>query len=341
MPKTILAKRDSRTLSATIVPMLISVALVGGGTVAGLAESSAPAYAANPCAAKNPCNPCGAANPCNPCGAGNPCGPCAAGAQAHSEKCSVPRLAAATKANPCAAKNPSKACSPCAPKAACNPCNPCAAKAASCNPCAAKAACNPCNPCAAKAAPCNPCAASNPCNPCNPCGAAAKVDLTAEEAIAAYKCMQPEMLAIYAKSGLATAKTYRNWSGFNVRPYVSDTHGGRYVNNYANKAGEKAYGKFEKAGKLPVASVLAKDSFLVDATGRLSVGPLFLMEKMKAGFNASSGNWRYTLIGPNGKVIGVTGGEGSKNVEFCAECHAGVGDTQDHLFFLPDDVRKP
>ena len=53
------------------------------------------------------------------------------------------------------------------------------------NPCAAKSACNPCNPCAAKANPCNPCGESNPCNPCNPCGAAAKVDITAEEAIAA------------------------------------------------------------------------------------------------------------------------------------------------------------
>ncbi len=325
MSKSSRPTQQNRRLSATIVPILVTVAIATGGASAGLGESVAPAHAANPCAAKNPCNPCAVKNPCgpcgaaNPCGAGNPCGPCGARGQAHSETCKVPRLAAAAKANPCAAKSP---CNPCAPK---QPCNPCAAKA------------NPCNPCAAKANPCNPCGAANP---CNPCAAAAKIDLTAEEAIAAYKCMLPELQAVYAKSGLAAAKSYGGWASFNVRPYVSDTHGGRYVNNYADKVGDKAYGKFEKAGALPVASVLAKDSFQVDAKGRLSVGPLFLMEKMKAGFNASSGDWRYALVGPNGAVIGVTNGQGSKNVEFCAECHAGVGETQDHLFFLPDAVRK-
>lgn len=326
-------KNSNRTLSATIVPMLVSVALVAGGTMT-VGGGVAPAYAANPCAAKNPCGPC---NPCNPCAA-NPCNPCGGAAAAFSKKCKVPRLADAAKANPCAAKAACSPCNPCAAKAACNPCNPCAAKAACnpCNPCAAKSnPCNPCNPCAAKN-PCNPCGAANP---CNPCGAAPKVELTAEEAIAAYKCLFPEMQAAYAKSKNASAKAYRDWKGYNTQPYVSDTHGGRYVNNYANKAG-KAYGKFEKAGKLKAGSILAKDSFLVDPAGKLSVGPLFLMEKMKAGFNAPSGDWRYTLIGPDGTVMGETKGKGSKGVEFCAECHAGVGDTQDHLFFMPEGVRK-
>ena len=328
-------RKQSSVLSATIVPMVVSVALATGAT-AVTSGSQAPAFAANPCAAKNPCSPCGAknpCNPCNPCGAANPCNPCGGVGALFSKKCEVPRLVAAAKANPCAAK---KSCNPCAPK---NACNPCAAKKACnpCNPCAAKA--NPCNPCAAKANPCNPCAAKKACNPCNPCGAAAKVDLTAEEAIAAYKCMLPEMQAAYSKSKNQIAGSYAKWTVYNKQPYASDTHGGRYVNNYANKTGA-AYGKFEKAGKLKAGSVLAKDSFVVDPAGHLSVGPLFLMEKMKAGFNTPSGNWRYTLIGPDGSVIGETGGKGSKNVEFCAECHAGVGDTQDHLFFMPKDVRK-
>jgi len=340
MPRSRHRRGRGNVLSATIVPMVVSVALATGTTVI-VSGAQTPAFAANPCAAKNPCNPCGAKNPCNPCnpcgaknpcnpcGAANPCNPCGAAGASFSKKCEVPRLAAAAKANPCAAKNPCNPCNPCAAKSACNPCNPCAAKSA----------CNPCNPCAAKANPCNPCGASNPCNPCNPCGAAAKVDITAEEAIAAYKCMMPELQAAYAKSKSKVAASYAKWASYNTQPYVSDTHGGRYVNNYANKTGA-AYGKFEKAGKLKAGSVLAKDSFLVDPAGRLSVGPLFLMEKMKAGFNKVSGDWRYTLIGPDGSVIGETKGKGTKNVEFCAECHAGVGETQDHLFFMPEGVRK-
>ena len=74
--------------------------------------------------------------------------------------------------------------------------------------------------------------------------------------------------------------------------------------------------------------------------GKLSVGPLFLMEKMESGFNQASGDWRYALIGPNGKVMGTTGGTGSKGVEFCAACHA-AGDA-DYMFFMPEEVRlKP
>lgn len=226
------------------------------------------------------------------------------------------------------------------PALAANPCNPC-------NPCAGGAA-GPGDKCQVPrlaAAKVNPCAAKNPCspcgatNPCNPCGAAHAVNLAPEEAITAYECLKPEMLAAYAKSGSATAKSYAGWPSFNTRPYVSSTHGGRYVNNYANEAGG-AYGKFEKAGAMPVGTILAKDSFIARPSGKLSVGPLFLMEKMKAGFNKASGDWRYTLIGPDGTVIGETGGEGSKGVAFCAECHASVGEDQDHLFFMPDEVRK-
>lgn len=227
----------------------------------------------------------------------------------------------------------------------CNPCNPCAAgaagqsskcevprlAAAKANPCAAK---NPCSPCAAKN-PCNPCAA----NPCNPCGAAPAVELKPDEAIAAYECLKPEMGAAYTKSGHAGATTYAGWPSFNSRPYVSATHGGRYVNNYANETG-KPYGRFEKASTMPVGTVLAKDSFIAHPNGKLSVGPLFLMEKMKAGFHAPSGDWRYTLIGPNGAIVGETNGQDSKNVQFCAECHATVADDQDHMFLMPDEVRK-
>ncbi len=301
--------------------------------------------ACNPCAAKkscNPCNPCAAKKACNPC---NPCNPCAGGAAgAASAKCMVPRLVTAALCNPCAAK---KACNPCNPCAAKKACNPCAAKKACnpCNPCAAKKACNPCNPCAAKKAcnPCNPCAAKkacNPCNPCNPCGAAVEPpELTATEANSVYDCLKAELTAGYAKSGRRDAGTYVGWDLYNTQPYLSDSHGLRFVNNYAN-AQARNYGKFEDAGLMAVGARIAKDSFTVQPNGRVSPGPLFMMEKMPAGFNKASHNWKYSMIMPNGQLFGETGGKNSAAMRFCYECHSVSFPDTDNLFFLPLDYRK-
>ena len=185
----------------------------------------------------------------------------------------------------------------------------------------------------------NPCAAKNPCgakNPCNPCGAATEVTLTAAEASAVYDCMTPEIRAAFAKSGNRWAKQYAGWTRYNKQPYVSGTHGGRFVNNYANATG-KNYGRFEKAGKAAPGTLLAKDSFVVGSTGRVSVGPLFLMEKMVRGL---SGDWRYTLIMPNGATVGTTKAKGSANVKFCIACHLAVGAETDSMLFLPAEFRK-
>jgi len=229
------------------------------------------------------------------------------------------------------------ACNPCAArKKGCGACNPCAAKKACspCNPCAAKKACSPCNPCAAKKAS-SPC---GPCNPCNPCGAGAVAELTAAEARNGYDCLIKDLAAGYAKSGLPVAGHYRGWKNFANQPYVSDTHGGRYVNNYGNSLAA-SYGRYEEAGRMPVGAMLAKDSFAAKGNGKLAAGPLFLMEKMAAGFNKDSGNWRYTMVLPSGQVFGTTNGAGSAKMQFCYECHMSVAEEQDSLMFLPDEYR--
>jgi hypothetical protein len=356
-----------KLLTTTVVPLVIgigataasvSMAAQAANPAANPAAVARPATAANPpalsrsagppvqlakgcnpCAAKKGCGPCAAkgcgpcaakkgCNPCNPCGAKkgcNPCNPCGAGGGSAGSDCVVPRLAAA---NPCAAKKGCNPCNPCGAKKGCNPCNPCGAKKG----------CNPCNPCAAKKAsnPCNPCAAKG-CNPCNPCAASAAAELTGAESTAAYNCLKSAMQSAYAKSGDKTAKAYGTWKRYNKAAFVSDTHGGRYVNNYANRRGAK-YGKFEKAGSMPKGTVLAKDSFGAAPNGRLSAGPLFIMEKMGKGFNKASGNWKYSMVMPNGAVFGTTGGKGSNNVKFCYECH--IAADVDSMFFLPEEARK-
>jgi hypothetical protein len=330
-------------LSTTVVPLVVLAGVAAGGVALTDGLSVAPAYAqcapkkvnpcaaakcnpcaaakCNPCAAAkcNPCNPCAAAkcNPCNPCAAAkcNPCNPCAAGGGGASKKCVVPRLrTAAAKCNPCAA-------------AKCNPCNPCAA-----------AKCNPCNPCAAaKCNPCNPCAAAK-CNPCNPCAAGAGVELTDAEAVKVYDCLMKELKAAYAKSGSSVAASYQSWPRYSRQAFVSGTHGNRYVQNYAN-ATARAYGAYEKAGVMPPGAILAKDSFSVTPNGKVTAGPLFLMEKMNAGFNADSGDWRYSMIMPNGSIFGTTKGAGGAKMEFCAGCHLSVAPDVDSMMFLPEEYR--
>jgi len=296
-------------LSTTVIPAFIGAGIVVGGAL----SPASPAHAANtgteqptllPVAKPKPrLIQLAQCKPCNPCAAKracNPCNPCGAGGGAFSKKCVIPRLQAA---------------------GAKSPCNPC-------NPCAAKSPCNPCNPCAAKS-----------CNPCNPCAAGPAVEISAAEAEAAYICLKSEMKKAYRKAGLRQVSGYTGWLRVNATAYQSATHGGRYVNNYANSHGNYRYKKFEKAGTLPFGSVLAKDSFAVRPYGKLGIGPLFIMEKMKKGFNKESGDWRYSMVMPNGKVAGMTKGKGM-NMKFCAECHAGVAPEQDHIFLVPEDYRK-
>ena len=159
-------------------------------------------------------------------------------------------------------------------------------------------------------------------------------DLSDAAALTVYMRVIDDMTAGYRLSGDESTGAYRTWRRYNKAPYRSSTHGQRFVNNYAN-ALAKAYGRYENAGDMPKGAVLAKDSFAVTARGDVFSGPLFLMEKMPAGFSPKSRDWRYTMIMPDGSLFGRTKGEGSGRVEFCITCHATAGAENDHLFFVP------
>ncbi len=161
--------------------------------------------------------------------------------------------------------------------------------------------------------------------------------LSGEEAERLYGQIKQEMAKCYGISKLPATGDYLNWKRYNNAPYPSVSHGNRFVSNYANsEAG--AYGRYEQTGRLPVGSILAKDSITVGKDGVAIPGALFLMEKMPAGFNYVSGDWRYTMVMPDGSIFGITNGVGSERVKFCISCHLAV-EKQDHLFFIPDEYR--
>ncbi len=152
--------------------------------------------------------------------------------------------------------------------------------------------------------------------------------------------MKNELRASYRKAGIWVVKrNWTKWARFNAAPYRADTHGGRFVNNYANRIGAKAYGTYDKVRKMPVGSTLVKDSFTIGPNGKVRLGPVFIMEKMGKGFNAATANWRYAMVMPGGKLFGITGGKNSKGMGFCQECHAGA-EENDMLFFLPGEFRR-
>jgi len=163
-------------------------------------------------------------------------------------------------------------------------------------------------------------------------------DLSNGEADTIYKKIQGKIARNYASSGVEAARGYQKWKLYNTAPFRSATHGRRFVNHYANPIAS-AYGKYEVAGKLPVGSIIAKDSYAVTDDNKTLPGPLFLMEKMPEGFNYVSGDWRYTMIMPDGSLFGTTNAVGSDKVKFCIACHLAV-EKQDHLYFPTKQFRK-
>ena len=162
-------------------------------------------------------------------------------------------------------------------------------------------------------------------------------DLTAEQASEIYRDIRDQMVRGYRVSGNNAARNFLRWDRFNSAPYRSATHGERYVNNYAN-ASAQAYGRFEQAGTMPPGAVVVKDTFYVSQAGGVFPGALMVMEKMPAGFDASTGDWRYSMIMPDGSLFGITGGENAQSVRFCADCHA-LAARYDYLFFIPEAFR--
>lgn len=162
-------------------------------------------------------------------------------------------------------------------------------------------------------------------------------DLFPNAAETVYQNIRVEMAAGYALARMPALRGYLGWRRYNKAPYRSATHGARYVNNYGNRLAEE-YGRFEAAGALPAGAILVKDSFTATADGAIYPGPMFVMEKMPAGFSPASGDWRYTMIMPDGSVFGETRGVNADSVAFCVGCHA-TRAKHDHLFFLPEEYR--
>ncbi len=168
--------------------------------------------------------------------------------------------------------------------------------------------------------------------------AADPANLTDDEALGIYRKIARRLGRGYALSHDPVAARYQTWTRYNRTPYRSATHGERFVNNYGNRLASD-YGRLDEVESLPSGAVLAKDSFAVTEQGDVHPGPLFVMEKMSAGFNPAHRDWRYRMIMPDGSEFGDSAGPGPEKIEFCHACHRKAGAANDHLFFVPPAYR--
>jgi len=164
------------------------------------------------------------------------------------------------------------------------------------------------------------------------------LNLPAKEAAAIYAIARGALARGYGRSGHPVARVYQGWTRANTAPYLSRRHGNHYLNNYVNDIGRAAYLRYGPAGRLPVGTVIAKDSFTVTKFHEIVLGPLVIMEKMPAGYSPASGDWKFTMIDADGGLFGESDGKGAERVRFCLGCHY-AAEAQDYLYFVPEAYR--
>ncbi|KNG94766.1 cytochrome P460 family protein [Pseudaestuariivita atlantica] len=158
-------------------------------------------------------------------------------------------------------------------------------------------------------------------------------DLSAEQVVELYACMEGKMLAGYTKGDNPVAAAYRGWAVTSTRPAVAGPHGDRFLQTFANDVAAEQYLKFEDEGVvMPAGSVLAKESFKLGKEGKpVRVGPLFIMTKGEAGVAPDTADWIYSAVQPNGKPMKI-------KQSFCHNCHVGWEDS-DMLAYPLEEVR--
>ncbi|MBO9433998.1 cytochrome P460 family protein [Ruegeria sp. R13_0] len=161
--------------------------------------------------------------------------------------------------------------------------------------------------------------------------------LSKDEASAHYRALSKRMARGYATSQLDLILNYQSWPLFNDAPYISATHGQRFVNSYANRMALN-YATLQPGELLPMGSVLAKDSMTVTDEGKIYPGAMFVMEKLAQGANPETADWRYIMVLPDGSLFGDTLGDRAGAVAYCHDCHVQVAD-RDYTFYVPEDYQ--
>ena len=166
--------------------------------------------------------------------------------------------------------------------------------------------------------------------------------LSKEDATVIYDTIADDMARRFAMARENGAREYRKWRRYNDAPFLSATHGSRFVNIYANPIAQKAgYGDMKEGMTMPTGAVIAKDSFTFTDDHALFNGALFVMTKLPKDASPATADWRYQMILPDGSLFADSSDDNAELAEtakFCHTCHERV-EEYDYLFSVPEDFR--
>ncbi|MCA3261032.1 MAG: cytochrome P460 family protein [Telmatospirillum sp.] len=160
--------------------------------------------------------------------------------------------------------------------------------------------------------------------------------LTPTEVAATAACLAPALDAVLASAQDPVLRGAETWAPMS-RAYRGSEHG-MFLQVYANEAAAASYRRYEQGAAIPLGGTVLKRSFRVAADGKAEPYALFVMERMPQGFSPDTNDWRFALIGPDGRLVGATNGPDDAKVRYCASCHA-TARRQDFLLFVPPGLR--
>ena len=164
-------------------------------------------------------------------------------------------------------------------------------------------------------------------------------ELDHAEAAAVYDCLAETMVAGYQQGEKRWIPAefvdgYRDWEMAVTGPAAPGFHGGRFLLTWVNETGYDEYVKYDtENAEMPVGTVIAKESFEISDTGEATPGPLFIMQKVEREKTPETDGWYYMMVAPDGTPQAVP------VMTACNECHAGLGEGQDHLGYPVEAVR--
>ncbi len=161
--------------------------------------------------------------------------------------------------------------------------------------------------------------------------------LSPDEANQIYDELRKRMSTGYAIAGLPIIKDYQFWKRYNSSPYLSATHGQRFVNNFANTKAS-TYGKLKSGEVYPEGTVFAKDTVTVTSENKIFPGAIFIMEKLAKDANPETADWRYVTVLPDGTLFGDTTGAEPELAQYCHACHQAKA-KEDYVFYVPEEFQ--
>lgn len=109
---------------------------------------------------------------------------------------------------------------------------------------------------------------------------------------------------------------------------------GTFLQVYADGKAAPSYARYEAGARMDEGATVIKRAFRVEADGQARPYRVYVMERMRAGYEPGVNDWRFAAYESDGTLVGETGGRANARVRFCAECHQ-AGRAQDYLLFVP------